>query len=261
MIKILIRLFKDEYGGLGITRASLVSAIAESTGAEGTDDAMKIRRLINQRGTSFCNIADWPFLHSDISFSISTADGYKYSGASYLPATFKRVTAAFLLDGTDRYPLTEVGILEANFARSEGWPNPDDNTGRPDEFCITRIESGYWEIQFNRKPDNTYTVYLELELQWTDLTADSSETLITKEYYDAFVLYCNIARSQQQGDTENYQLFKDDWWNPLKPQDSMLTKCLKLFNKPTGTPAVQVDMEMCGLEEKPHKSDYSKEKA
>ena len=196
-----------------------------------------------------------------MSFDINTAGGYKYSGASYLPTTLKKVTAAFLLDGTDRYPLIEVGIKEANFGRAEGWKNPDDNSGRPNEFCITRIESGYWEIQFNRKPDNTYTVYLELELQWTDLTADSSETPITKEYYDAFVLYCCIARSQQQGDTENYQLFKDDWYNPMKPQDSMLLKCLGQLKKPTGIDSAQVDMELCGLDAKPHTSDYSKDKA
>ena len=236
--------------GLGILRSSLVSAICETTGDEGTDATVKVRRLINQRGTSFCNITNWPFLRSDLSFSITTS-AYKYSGASYLPTTFKRVTAAFLLDGSDRYPLTEVSIQEAY-----GWKNPDDNSGRPDEFCITRQESGYWEIQFNRIPDGTYTVYLELELQWTDLTADASETLITKEFYDAFVLYCNIARFQQQGDTENYQLSKDEWYNPIRPQDSILIQCLKRIQKVAGPTGIVVDRAKSGLDEKVHKSDY-----
>src|SRR3990167_4802023 len=233
--------------GLGITRASLTSALCDSTGDDSSDAVVKIRRLINQRGSSFCNITNWPFLRSDISFSITEAGGYKYSGASYLPTTFKRVTAAFLLDSTNRYPLTEVGIL-----RAHEWPNPDDNSGRPDEFCITRIESGYWEVQFNRKPDNTYTVYFETELQWTDLTVDASETVITKQFYDAFVLYCEVARFRQQVDTENYQLSKDEWFNPIKPQDSILYNCLKQIESPTMLAGLTVDM---GIE--PRKNDYS----
>ena len=234
--------------GLGITRASLVSAICDATGDDSADAIVKVRRLINQCGSSFSNITNWPFLRSDLTFDITASD-YKYSGADYLPATFKKVTAAFLLDGTERYPLKEVGIL-----RAHEWKNPDENDGRPDEFCITRTESGYWQVQFNRKPDSTYTVYFELALQWSDLTGDTSETLITKEYYDAFVLYCSIARFRQQGDTENYQLAKDDWYNPIKPQDSMLYNCLKNIESPTQEMGLSVDM---GIE--PQGNDYSSE--
>lgn len=235
--------------GLGITRLSIQSAVADATGDDSTDALVKIRRLINQRGRSFCGITNWPFLRSDLSFDITESGGYTYSGASYLPTTFKRITAAFLLDGTDRYPLHEVGIQ-----RAHEWKNPDDNTGRPDEFCITRMESGYWEVQFNRKPDNTYTIYFELELQWTDLTGDTSETLITKEFYDGFLLYCSIARFRQQGDTENYQLAQDEWHNPIKPADGMLAKCLKQIEKPTQEMGVEVDMGIS-----PKTTDYTDE--
>lgn len=50
---------------------------------------------------------------------------------------------AYLLDGNTRCPLSEVGIKE-----SYEWQNPDEVPGRPDEFCISRIESDYWQIQF-----------------------------------------------------------------------------------------------------------------
>lgn len=247
MIKLLLNILKDQGGGLGITRASMVSAICDETGDDSSDAVVKIKRLINQRGSSFCNITNWPFERSDISFDINAAGGYIYSGEDYLPTTYKKVTAAYLLDSTERYPLNEVGII-----RAHEWKNPTENTGRPHEFCITRMESGYWEIQFNHKPDQTYTVYLEIELQWADLTADTSETLVTKEYYDAFVLYCSIARFRQQGDTENYQLAKDDWFNPAKPQDSMLYKCLAQIEGPTQEMGLSVDM---GIE--PTSGDYS----
>lgn len=244
MFRKLWRFLLDERGGLGIVRGSICTAVADSTGDDSTDARVKIRRVINRRGQSFCDIADWPFLRSDISFSVS-GSAYKYSGASYLPTTFKKVLAAFLLDGTDRYPLTEVGIQ-----RAHEWGNPNDNTGRPDEFCITRIESGYYEIQFNRLPDNTYTVYLEISLHWTDInessSGDTTEIVISKDYYDAFTHYCCIERFKQQGDTENYQLYRDEWWNPLKPQDSLLTKILNKLSSPMKQKKVEMDMEESG---------------
>lgn len=240
MLRFIFKILSDEYGGLGITRLSLVCAVADDTGDDSQDAVVKIRRLINRRGTSFCDITNWPFLRSDISFDI-TSSAYTYSGASYLPTTFKKVTAGFLLDGSDRHSLKEVSIQEAH-----EWGNPNDNSGRPDEFCITRIESGYWEIQFNRLPDATYTIYFEIELQWTDLTADTSEAVVTQDFYDAFVHYCDIARFKQQGDAENYTLFRDEWWNPGKPQDSLLGKILKKLSLPMKNRRAIVDMEMCG---------------
>ena len=235
--------------GLGITRLSLVTVIADDIGDTSVDSQVKIRRMINRRGAQFCLITDWPFTRSDISFSITTA-AYKYSGASYLPTTFKRVIGAYLLDGTDRYPLNEVSIKE-----SYEWPNPDDNDGIPDEFCITRIESGYYEIQFNRTPDNTYTVYMDIELQWTDLTSDTDETLITKEYFDAFAHFCSMGMLKQQGDIEQYSTYKDEWYNPLNPRQSILGQILASLKKPLQKSHVVIDEDY--LDPNRRKQDYN----
>jgi len=214
---------------LGITRASITSAVAENTGDDSSDAVIKINRLIDRKGKQFCNITNWPFLRDQVSFSI-TSSAYAYSGASYLPTTFKKVVAAKILDGTDEWPLEEDGIAERYT-----WPNPDDNQGRPDKFCITRQESGYWLIEFNQKPDKTYTVYLEIELQWADLASSSSETVITKEYEDSFEHYCSMARFMQQGDTENYQLYKNEWDGNQPnspPRHSILGQILSMLSNP-----------------------------
>lgn len=243
--------------GLGIVRGSIVTAVGDLTGDDGVDAKVKIRRLINKRGQSFSDITNWPFLRDNISFNI-TASAYTYSGASYLPATFKEVLAAFLLDGTDRHPLTEVGIQEAY-----KWGNPNDNQGMPNEFCLTRIESGYWEIQFNRLPDTTYTVYMEVALKWTDVdessSGDSTEVVVTKDYYDAFVLYCNIDRYRQQGDLENYTMAREEWWNPSKPQDSMLGRILAKLSAPLKQKAVEVDCVQAGKIVYSNLNDYGRE--
>jgi hypothetical protein len=245
--------------GLGIIRGSICTACADNTGDDSIDARVKIRRIVNRRGQSFCDITNFPFLRSDLSFSITSA-AHTYSGASYLPTTYKRVIAAYVLDGSDRTLLKEVGIGECY-----EWGNPNDNQGKPDEFCISRIESGYWEIKFNRLPDATYTIYFEIELQWVDVdessSGDSTELLITKDYYDYFTHYCCIERFKQQGDGENYQLYNDEWFNPMKPQSSLLTKMLNKLNSPLKQKAVQVDMEMCGKVLTSDTNDYSKEKA
>jgi hypothetical protein len=223
--------------GLGITRASLTSAICEKTGDESPDAVIKVNRLINEQGPLFCAvIPNAPFLRSDISFSI-TSSAYKYSGASYLPTTYKKVLAADILyNSTDRYPLTEVSIK-----KSREWPNPDENSGLPDEFCITRIESGYWEIAFNRIPDDTYTVEMDIELQWTDLTLSTSETIITKEYYPAFSHFVSMARFIQQGDNANYLIAKDVWFNPMNPKGSILSTMLAALSSPLRRKRVSMD--------------------
>lgn len=244
MIKLLLNILFDEYGGLGITRASLQSAICEDTGDSSDDAVVKVRRLINRRGSQFCKITNWPFLRHDINFSITNSGGYVYSGADYLPTTFKKVVASYILDNDKHYPLDEVSIGE-----SYGWANPDENEGRPDKFCITRIESGYWEIKFNKKPDQNYTVYLEIELQWTDLTDSDSETVMTKDYYDAFVHYCAIARFRQQGDSENYLLYKNEWdGNSPRdiPRHSILGQLLANLASPLRKKAAKVNMEKAG---------------
>jgi hypothetical protein len=50
-------------------------------------------------------------------------------------------------------PKDVIDFAAFGIKESKEWYNPDDNNGIPDEFCITRIESGYWEIAFNRTPD------------------------------------------------------------------------------------------------------------
>jgi hypothetical protein len=237
--------------GLGITRASLVSSVCEHTGDEGQDAVVKVRRLINEQGPQFCLITNWPFLRSDISFSITTAAS-TYSGASYLPTTFKRVVAGCLVDGTDRYPLNEVSIKA-----SKKWPTPSDNSGRPDEFCITRIESNYWQISFNRIPDNTYTIEMEIELQWSDLTADASESLITKEYYPAFSHFVSMARFIQQGDTDNYLIAERRWFNPSAPRGTILGDILGSLSSPLRKKSVKMDKAYTAPF-RPMQKDYDK---
>lgn len=229
MFKLLLKLLKDELGGLGIAFASTISACAENTGDDSLDAITKIKRLINRKGKQFVLIANWPFLRSDISFSVTTTTSV-YSGASYLPTTFKKVVAAKIRDNTDDYPLEEDSISE-----KYNWANPDDNQDRPNKFCITRVESGYWEVVFNKLPDKAYTVYMDIELQWSELSADSNEAVITKPYEASFEHYCSMARFMQQGDTENYQLYKDAWdgGNPASPaRHSILGQILASLSSP-----------------------------
>ena len=212
---------------LGITQASIVSAVCDATGDDSSDAIVKVRRLINEKGPGFCLITNWPFLRADTSFSITTS-AYTYSGASYLPATFKRAIGAFIKDSnSQRYPLTEVSVKEAY-----EWANPDDNGGRPDEFCITRNESGYYEIQFNRLPDGTYTVQFELEQKWANLTHATAESLVTDEYFEVFSHFVSIARARQQGDLELYGILKSEWYNAREPESSVLGRALISLKSP-----------------------------
>lgn len=222
--------------GLGITRATLETDICDNTGDDSDDAKVKVRRLINRKGKQFCNIANWPFLRSDISFTITSAT-YIYSGANYLPVTFKKVIACYAVDNNEHYPLNEVGIHVKN-----KWKNPADNTGLPDEFCITRMESGYWEIVFNKLPDQDYTIYFEIALQWTDLSLSSDETIFPKNYQDAFVHYVTMARLQQQGDLEQYSIYKAEWYNPQIPRGTILGDILIDLSRPLKKRSIEVDM-------------------
>jgi len=224
--------------GLGITRASLVSAVAEDTGNDSVDSVVKIKRLINRIGKDFCMITNWPFLYTDISFSITNSGGYKYSGAAYLPTTYKRVIKANIVYNNNVYDLKEVGIQQAY-----EWDYPAENEGIPEEFCITRIESGYWEIQFDKTPDQTYTVYADIEQQWSELSADDSETLVTKPYEASFVHFLDMARFRQQGDLENYSAYKAEWYDAFSPMNSVLGRILASLQKPSANKGVSVDPE------------------
>lgn len=213
--------------GLGIPLGSIVSAVADKTGDDSIDATVKIKRLVNEKGPDFCEIANFPFLRSDISFTITTA-ACKYSGASYLPTTFKRIAGAHLVDSNgDWHNLTEVSISERYT-----WPAPVENSGRPDKFCITRIESGYWEIEFNRYPDASYTFEADIELQWSDVTATSDETVISKRYFPQFSHFVSMARYIQQGDTENYVIADKEWHDPSSPGKGMLDRLLRSLGNP-----------------------------
>lgn len=223
--------------GLGIGQASLVSATCDKTGDDGVDAVVKVKRLINEVGPDFCLITNWKFLREDISFSINNS-GYVYSGASYLPETYRSVMAARIQDTNGQwFPLYEKSISEANTT----WENPSRwGTGRPDQFVITRIESDYWEIMFNRLPDQAYTVYLEIEKQWVALTA-SNETVITKEYYPAFVHFISMARYEQQGDSEALVTAQNKWWDQRMPRNSILGRILLSLKSGMKKNGVQVD--------------------
>jgi len=215
--------------GLYINLASVVSIVADSTGDDTSDAQVKIRRLVNEKGPGFCLITNWPFMRSDVSFSISSTAN-KYSGASYLPENFKRVVGAHLKDSNNKwYPLTEVSINE----RYQRWINPNnDNQGLPDEFCITRPESGYYEIEFNRLPSETYTFEADIELKWTPATSTTANLVITDDYMETFTHFIATARARQQGDLELYGILKSEWWNPSDSQGSILGRALASIKSP-----------------------------
>lgn len=239
---------------LGITVGSLVSAVADATGDDSADARTKLIRLLNEKGPDFCNITDWPFLRSDLTFNITTSN-YKYSGAGYLPATYKRIITSYILYNNDRYDLTEVGIKEAY-----DWPNPANNSGRPDEFCVTRNESEFFEIQFNRQPDQTYSVYLELELQWTEIDDITDVVLVTKQFYGAFAHFLKMARFGQQGDTEGYQIADRQWLDPRSGR-GILTSALEMLSTPSKRKRVKMRMPGPGSYLRGHKGspDYRDE--
>jgi hypothetical protein len=215
--------------GLYLNLASIVSIVCDSTGDDTSDAQVKIRRLVNEKGPGFLAITNWPFTRSDISFSITPSANY-YSGSSYLPETFKRVMGAHLKDSSGKwYPLKEVSISE----RYGSWINPSsDSQGRPDEFCITRPESGYYQIEFNRLPDATYTFEADIELKWTPLTTSTSNLIVTDDYMETFCHFISMARARQQGDLELYGILKSEWWNPQDSIGSILGRALASIKGP-----------------------------
>ena len=234
---------------LGIVAGSLVSAVADATGDDSADARVKLLRLINKKGPDFCNITDWPFMRSDLTFNITTAN-YIYSGASYLPTTFKRIISSYLKFNNDRYDLDEVGIQEAY-----NWPNPSNNQGRPDEFCITRDESGYFQIQFNRLPDQTYSIYFEMELQWTDVASITDNVLVTKQYYGAFSHFLTMSRLAQQSDTEGYAIANKEWHDPMTGR-GILISALSVIRSPRQRKRVKVRTKQLYLRGHKGVADY-----
>jgi hypothetical protein len=255
MIRLLLKLiFADQMATLGISQASLVSAVSDKTGDDGVDAVIKIKRLINEVGPDFCLITNWKFLRDEINFNISNAGGYVYSGSDILPATYRQVMAARIQDSNSEwFPLYEKSISEANLV----WTNPQRwGTGRPDEFVVTRPESGYWEVMFNRLPGQTYAVYMEIEKQWVDVTA-SQETVITKEYFPAFAHFVSMQRFFQQGDMESYLIAKKEWWDPQSPKNSMLGRIFSSLSGGMQKKQVTVD-ERLFYPGGRNKSDYNR---
>lgn len=226
--------------GLGIKLGSIVSVVSDKVGDSGPDAVVKIKRAVNECGPDFLQIADFPFLREDISFELSTSD-YKHSGESYLPTTFKSVLASYLFYNNIRYNFDEVGIQKAY-----SWPNPLQNSGRPDEFCITRIESGYWEMQVNRLADQAYTAYLEIEKQWTDVSANGDEIVVTKPYLRQFSHFVAIEYCSRQGDAETLVTLKSEWWDPRDPKNSILGRMLNGLKKKSKNKRVNVVRYLSG---------------
>lgn len=214
--------------GLCINLASVVSSVADSTGDDSQDAQVKIRRLVNEKGPGFCLITNWPFMRSDISFTIG-ASNHIYSGSSYLPETFKKIVGAHLVDSNSAWiPLEEISIKE----RYERWGNPSENQGTPSEFCITRPESSYYEIQFNRLPDQDYTFAADIEQKWTPATSTTANLVVTDDYMETFCHFVSMARARQQGDMELYAILKGEWWNQRDSTGSILGRALASLSSP-----------------------------
>jgi len=214
--------------GIYLNLASVVSAVADTTGVDTQDAQVKIRRLVNVKGPGFMMMANWPFRRSDISFSITTSAS-TYSGSSYLPENFKKVLGAHLEDSNSKWwPLVEVGIKE----RYERWVNPADNQERPFEFCITRLESDYYQIEFNKLPDDTYTFKADIELKWTPATSTTASLVVTDDYMETFCHFVSLARARQQGDLELYAILHKEWWNPKDSVGTVLGRALANLSSP-----------------------------
>ena len=220
--------------GIYILLASVVSAVCDITGDDTNDAQTKIRRLVNTVGPGFCKLSNFPFLRADISFSI-TSSAYTYSGSSYIPENYVKMLGIHIIDNNSEWqPMKEVGMIE----RYDRWLNPSNNSGTPDEFCMTRNEAAYPEIQFNRIPDGTYTVEAEILQKWSYVTATTGTIIVTDDYMEAFCHYVAISRARQQGDIELYSILKNEWWNPNDPKGSILGNILSGLSSPTRKIAV-----------------------
>jgi hypothetical protein len=87
---------------------------------------------------------------------------------------------------------------------------------------------------------------MEIELQWSDVSATTDEVLVTKEYYGAFSHFVAMRRSLQQPDIELYNMLKGEWYNPLQPKEGIFGRILSSLSKPMKKNAVVVNMEQCG---------------
>ena len=199
----------------GIVRGTLVTAIAGIIGDFSDDSKVKIRRMINTVGPEFCQLTDWAFLHTTVTFTL-TDGNYSYVGSGYLSQTFQRFLATKLKDSTDTfYPISEKSLT---------WYNELDDPadeGRPFAVVLRGLDSsGYPRANFYYCPDGTYTFETDCELKWTDLAeasgSDTSRIVITEDCMTAFSFFVAGSLAVPQGDDAlidrcNAKL----WGNPL----------------------------------------------
>ena len=62
-----------------------------------------------------------------------------------------------------------------------------------------------------------------------------------KEYFPAFSHFVSMARFIQQGDTANYLIAKDAWFNPNAPKGTILEIMLSALGSPLRKKSVKVD--------------------
>lgn len=209
-------------------RTTIVTAVAENTGDVSTNAYVKIRRLINSMGYSYCAISDWHFTRDTISFNI-TQGTRNYSGASYLPATFDKVLTAKIEDSnSDNWPLDEKSV--------DWYSQIIDPTfqGTPYAFVLTELDaSTFQEICFYYCPDATYTAYLRCKLKWSEVSDNSTALLIPDSHQDAFIWWVSKARFIQQGDVQGVKDADEMLYgSPLKRKSGLIDIMLGNEGKP-----------------------------
>ena len=190
---------------LGIVRGTLVTAVAGIIGDFSDDSKVKIRRMLNTIGPEFCQLTDWGFLHTTVTFTLSQSTA-SYSGSGKLPLGFQRFLACKAKDSSGTYyPIDEKSLT---------WYNElDDPTseGRPYAVVQNGIDAdGYQKVEFYYTPDGTYTFQAECKLGWTDIAEasanDTTRMVITPDCMSALSYYVAHSLGIQQGDSQLVEL-------------------------------------------------------
>lgn len=208
---------------LGILRGSLVTAISGIIGDASDDSKTKVRRMINTCGPAFCQMTDWGFLHTTVTFTLT--DGTKeYSGSGKIPYTFQRFLATKIMDTNGQFsPVDEKSLTWFNQIED---PSQE---GTPYAVILRGLDSsGYPKTVFYPTPDRAYTFEADCKLQWTDVLeasgSDTSRIVITEDAFTAFSYYIAQALAIQQGDDALKILCDAELWgNPLIKKPGLLT--------------------------------------